>query len=42
MDVPIIEHMSDDEVNLDFLEIDDFVQLQTCFDNLSKSHENIN
>ena len=37
--------MSDDEEDmgdLNYVDIDDFVQLQTCFDNLSKSHDTLN
>ena len=40
-----LESMSDDEEDmgdLNYVDIDDFVQLQTCFDNLSKSHDALN
>ena len=36
------ESLLDDEGDLGFVEIDGFHQLQTCFDNLRKSHDNIN
>ena len=34
--------MSDDDGDLGYVDIDDFVQLQTCFDALSKSHDALN
>ena len=40
-----LESMSDDEENmgvLNYVDVNDFVQLQTCFDSLSKSHDTLN
>ena len=37
-----LESMSDDDEDLGYVDIDDFVQLQNCFDNLSKSHDTLN
>ena len=37
-----LESMSDDDGDLGYVDIDDFVQLQTRFDALSKSHDHLN
>ena len=37
-----LESMSNDDKDLGYVEIDDFVQLQNCFDALSKSHDTLN
>ena len=37
-----LESMSDDDEELGFVDIDDFVQLQNRFDVLSKSHDALN
>ena len=44
MDIPMLESMWDDDLdeNLGFVDINSFCQLQSCFENLSKSHANLN
>ena len=37
-----LESMLDDDEDLGYVDIDGFVQLQNCFDNLSKSHDTLN